>query len=182
MQIRTLIVNKRYRVIGDRGLPYIVRFFISGEAECSCPHFQERLKWRPLGRERQCKHIDAVIDYCYQKQAEAQAEAKKRPTEEMAAAALEVLVAYGRAAHTSKVSRGVAIGNAVFSLDMPTHPPEEGISACTEVVVDAAMEMLEQWNGHLSVACIAAIEKDHGKVERKGNVVTITLPEYWKKI
>lgn len=76
---------------------------------------------------------------------------------------------YGRQAHTGKVSRGTAIGFSFYSCSGP------------EVVVDAAIESLEQWNGHLSVACLNAIEKGHGKVVRKGNILTITLPEHWKK-
>jgi alpha-beta hydrolase superfamily lysophospholipase len=99
----------------------------------------------------------------------------------VAQAALEVLVAYGKAAHKSEVSRGTALGYAVYALDGRAHPIEEGTKPCVDVVVDTSMEMLEQWNGHLTVACIAAIEKGKGKVVRKGRTVTFTLPEHWER-
>lgn len=73
-------------------------------------------------------------------------------------------------------SRGRALGYAAYaSLDAPE-------------CVEAAIEMLEQWNGHLSVAAIGAIEKGrtdprYGKVlERKGNILTIQLPDHWSKL
>jgi len=47
--------------------------------------------------------------------------------------------------------------------------------------VDAAMTMLEDWNAHLAVAAVAAIEKGQGKVTRKGRKLTIILPEWWKE-
>jgi hypothetical protein len=86
-----------------------------------------------------------------------------------AKAALEILKAYGRQAYcpTAEVTPGECICIAIARLND------------TPAVVDAAIEMLEDWNGHLSVAAISAIEKGHGKVERKGRKLTITLPEWW---
>jgi hypothetical protein len=92
---------------------------------------------------------------------------KRKPTIEDARKAVQTLQAYGRTrfCKTSNPSSGQCIGLAV--------------SACTDSVVDAAMEMLEDWNYHLAVAAIAAIQQGQGRVERKGRRLTIVLPEHW---
>ena len=66
-----------------------------------------------------------------------------------------------------EVSRGRAIGFALYAACQP------------QECVDIALEMLEQWNGHLTVAAIAAIEKGQGKVSRNGRDLRIELPEHW---
>src|ERR1039458_1981607 len=72
MKIKALRGRGRYEVIGDRGIPYTVHFFSGRKlgvdfdghaAECTCPHFQERLKWldarnEALGHVMNCKHIE----------------------------------------------------------------------------------------------------------------------------
>jgi hypothetical protein len=59
---------------------------------------------------------------------------------------------------------------------------EDGsIGSCTDSVVDAAIAMLEDWNYHLAVAAIAAIQKGQGKVERLRRHLTIELPEHWDR-
>jgi hypothetical protein len=71
---------------------------------------------------------------------------------------------------TATVSRGEAIGKALFSaLD---------VADC----VALAIEVLEQWNSHLSVAAIGAIENGLGKVKRNGRQLHIQLPEHWEKL
>ena len=71
---------------------------------------------------------------------------------------------------TADVSIGTLIGHAVYAM----HD--------TGVCVDAAIEMLEECNAHLSVAAINAIEKGRGQVIRKGRTLTIILPQHWDKI
>ena len=88
--------------------------------------------------------------------------------------AVEALETRGRKYYTkesqSRISRGSAIGAALaYAIDAPA-------------ATDAAMELLEAWNGHLSVACIDAIEKGRGQVTREGRTLTIILPEHWAKI
>lgn len=95
---------------------------------------------------------------------------KSAPTREEARAAFETLVAFGRDAFSqasTPPSEGTCIGYSVY--------------AFTAGVVDAAMEMLEQWNYHLCVAAIAAIqERDNsGSCKREGRKLTIELPEWW---
>ncbi len=85
-------------------------------------------------------------------------------------AALAVLEKHGRKIFrkASQVSRGQAIGGAIYY--------QLGNEACCQL----AMEVLEQWNAHTSVAAIAAIEMQQGTVKRDGRTLTITLPEWWK--
>jgi len=95
----------------------------------------------------------------------------KPPTIEAVRKAVEILIAYGRTRYSpearSRMSRGQCIGLAVASVnDAPA-------------IVDMAIAALEDWNGHLSVACLSAIEQGQGVVERKGRMLTITLPEHW---
>ena len=94
----------------------------------------------------------------------------KTPTIEDARQAVEVLAQYGRTrfCESANPSRGQCIGIAV--------------SACTDSVVDAAVEMLEDWNYHLAVAAIAAIQKGQGTVRREGRHLTIELPEHWDRL
>jgi hypothetical protein len=63
----------------------------------------------------------------------------KKPAIDDARAAVEVLAKYGRTrfCKTATPTRGQCIGIAV--------------SACTDSVVDAAIEMLQDWNYHLAV-------------------------------
>ena len=96
------------------------------------------------------------------------------PSREEVRQALDILEAHGRNCYTDEYSatqsRGSCIGLALAHLsDPPT-------------VVDAAIEALEDWNGHLTVAAISAIEKGQGKVTRKGRKLTIMLPEWWGKM
>ncbi len=82
---------------------------------------------------------------------------------------MAALVEYGRSAfHSSEASRGQCIGYSIYA-------------ACDAAeVIDAALEMLEQWNAHLSVAALRAIERGDGKVVRKGRKLTIILPKHWE--
>jgi hypothetical protein len=91
-------------------------------------------------------------------------------TVEDARKAVETLALYGRKRFTSEAdpTPGMCIGMAV--------------SACTGDVVDAAMEMLEDWNYHLAVAAIAAIQKNQGTFKRKGRILTIKLPKHWDRL
>lgn len=89
--------------------------------------------------------------------------------------ALATLVKFGREGFKpeAKVGMGRCLGKAIAALNGEL------------VVVDAAMESLEQWNGHLSVAVIGAIEKggeEYGKVVRQGRILTIVLPESWEDV
>lgn len=98
----------------------------------------------------------------------------KTITIEQVRKAVEVLIAYGRTRYTPEArdrkSRGACIGMAVAAVnDAPS-------------IVDMAIEALEDWNGHLSVAALAAIEHGQGKMERKGRLLTIELPEHWGKL
>ena len=94
----------------------------------------------------------------------------KTPTIEDARQAVEVLALYGRNrfCESANPSRGQCIGI--------------GVSACTDAVVDAATEMLEDWNYHLCVAAIAAIQRGQGTVRRDGRHLTIELPEHWDRL
>ena len=89
------------------------------------------------------------------------------PTLDDARRAVEVLAEYGRTRFCESVtpSYGQCVGIAVAS--------------CTDAVVDAAVTMLEDWNYHLAVAAIAAIQRGQGTVKRKGRQLTIELPEHW---
>ena len=100
----------------------------------------------------------------------AQEKIAKKLTVEDARKAIEVLASYGRTRYVpeAKPTIGQCIGIA--------------IAACTDAVVDAAMEMLEDWNYHLAVAAIAAIQHGQGKVERQGRHLTIELPEHWDRL
>ena len=94
----------------------------------------------------------------------------KTPTDKQVADAVDILEARGRAMMNDpdSISRGEAIGNGLYTQLGP------------EEVVAAAMSSFEQWNGHLSVAAIQAIEKDK-TFARTGRDLHITLPEYWGK-
>lgn len=85
--------------------------------------------------------------------------------------ALAVLMRYGRQGYgaTARVGAGECLGYSIYALNDPS------------VVVDAAIESLEQWNGHLSAAVIRAIEKGEGSVHRDGRFLRITLPVSWEK-
>ena len=93
----------------------------------------------------------------------------KRPTREELNAALAVLEADGRASQKdpNSISRGMAVGNALFGL--------MGATECALV----ATEALEQWNSHLTVAAIEAIEFKRGAVTREGRDLHIILPDHW---
>lgn len=95
----------------------------------------------------------------------------RHPTGSQMQKAMEILERAGRCSRTdpSSISRATAIGNALFG---ELEPKE-----CAEV----AMESLEQWNGHLSVAAINAIEFGKGTVTRTGRDLHIVLPEHWEK-
>jgi hypothetical protein len=96
---------------------------------------------------------------------------KLRPSKEASKirAALAVLEKYGRSMfhNGSCVSTGTAVGAAIYSV--------MGAQDCVMMAVEA----LEQWNAHLAVAAIAAIEQGKGTVHREGRHLTITLPEWW---
>jgi len=94
-----------------------------------------------------------------------------KPTDAEVKAALDVLEQRGRTSRLdpTDISRARAIGFALFG--------ELTAKECAQV----AMEALEQWNGHLSVACIDAIEFGQGEVERDGRDLHITLPDHWSK-
>jgi len=96
---------------------------------------------------------------------------KHGPTLEAVRGLFDRIQLYGRTCydHKAEVSRGQCIGIAFARLSEP------------QEVVDAAMTMLEDWNAHLAVAAVAAIEKGQGKVTRKGRKLTIILPEWWKE-
>ena len=85
--------------------------------------------------------------------------------------ALAVLEKHGRKIFrkASQVSRGEAIGAAIYY--------QLGSQDCGML----AKEVLEQWNAHLAAAAIDAIEFQQGTVIREGRLLTITLPEWWKK-
>jgi hypothetical protein len=93
----------------------------------------------------------------------------KRPTDKQIRKAMEILERDGRSSRQdpNDISRARAIGNALYG---QLEPKE-----CAE----AAMESLEQWNGHLSVAAIDAIEFGRGTVTRNGRDLHIILPEHW---
>jgi hypothetical protein len=82
---------------------------------------------------------------------------------------MAVLAQYGRSAfQSSEARRGQCIGYSIYA-------------ACDAAeVIDAACEMLEEWNCHLSVAAVRAIERGDGKVVRKGRKLTILLPKHWE--
>jgi len=83
--------------------------------------------------------------------------------------ALDVLERHGRRVLRGKdVSRGRAIGCAIYY--------QLGAQDCTML----AKEALEQWNAHLAVAAIDAIECGRGTVKRDGRLLTINLPEWWE--
>jgi hypothetical protein len=96
--------------------------------------------------------------------------AAKNLTIEDARQAVEVLAQYGRTrfCKTASTTRGTCIGKAV--------------SAVTDDVVDAAISMLEDWNYHIAVAAISAIQQGQGTVLREGRHLTIELPEHWDKM
>ena len=75
--------------------------------------------------------------------------------------AIAILTMNGQAAFKSKVSKGMAIGNALSD--------ELSLPDC----VACAMEMMSQNNRHLTVAVIDALECNQGKAQRKGNILTI---------
>ena len=136
--------------------------------ECGCPHWTTRCRF--WGRD--CKHIRFVID---------RLQAIKRQKDLDVKAAIRTLEQYGRDAHQYPISKGHAIGYGVFAqamFDMPDASCEE----CAMTMVDAAMEMLEQWNCHLGVAVLNAIYHEKGRVTRKGRRVYITLPEHWRQL
>ena len=97
--------------------------------------------------------------------------AVKRPTTKQVDKAMEVIARYGRSAFnaTAEVTHGQCIGYAVYARN-------EGFICC-----DAAIEMLEEWNFHLEVALLLAVQKGQGTVSRKGRTVTIILPEHWDR-
>lgn len=96
------------------------------------------------------------------------------PRQDEVRQAIDILEAHGRRCYSDeyrdKQSRGSCIGLALAHLSDP------------QTVVDAAIEALEDWNCHLSVAAIAAIEKGQGTVNRKGRKLTIILPEWWGRM
>ena len=163
--------RNRYKVEGDHGIFYTVaqpKFNHNGpEWRCNCPHFISRLQ----GTGQPCKHIDFLVG---------ELKAKANVSEANAREAYKTLVAYGQSKHTTTVSEGEALGHACFSMEMSCDPSATTEKSC-KVVTDAAMEMLTQWNGHLSVACINAIENGKGKVTRDGRFLSIILPEHWGK-
>lgn len=94
------------------------------------------------------------------------------PTPEQARQAADILEAYGSSRYCpsarDKMTRGAKIGMA--------------LAAVTDDVVNVAVEMLQDWNFHLSVAAILAIEIGQGTVQREGRHLTITLPEHWQNM
>ena len=83
--------------------------------------------------------------------------------------AINALWEDGKQYREGRSSKGVSIGAALYG----------NLSA--EDCIDAAIEMLEQWNGHLSAAAITAIEKG-GNVTRTGRILRIELPQEWADI
>lgn len=94
----------------------------------------------------------------------------RKVSHSVAAKALKVVERFGQQGFTSEQSQGKCIGLALARL------------VGSPVVVDAAIAGLEDWNGHLSVAAVSAIERGHGTVTREGRTLTIILPEWWGKI
>ena len=92
------------------------------------------------------------------------------PTEAQARAAVNLLIRYGRMGWDVRVPDGQAFGSAVAPI------------IGNDEVARAAMAMLEDWNGHLSVAAIDAIEHGNGKVKRVGRELKITLPAHWSRM
>lgn len=89
--------------------------------------------------------------------------------------ALEVLIAEGRKFSKSEMSRGKAVGLALYSIMEPYE------------IREAAKAGLEGWNDHLSVALLIARESGtrgdvdtQGRMEICGRNVTITLPTWWE--
>jgi hypothetical protein len=90
------------------------------------------------------------------------------PTHAKVEEAIATLEQYGRAAFAkSETRRGTAIGYALY-----------GLMSAAEVV-DVAIEALEEWNGHLSVAALRAIERGDGEISRQGRDLRIRLPKHW---
>lgn len=81
---------------------------------------------------------------------------KTTPARRRAEKAITTLVEFGKDGLADNATRGQRLGYALYAFNDPS------------TVVDAAMEALEQWNGHLSVAVLAAIERGQGKVTRQG--------------
>lgn len=94
---------------------------------------------------------------------------KKPPTIEDARKAVEVLRSFGRNRlnEDAQHSYGACVGL--------------GIASVTDSVLDASMAMLEDWNYHVAVAAIAALQgmPGQGTATRKGCTLTILLPEHW---
>ena len=98
---------------------------------------------------------------------------------EQLAAAIDTLERYGRTGFSDprRVSRGTAIGYALYA-------------ACdVDSIFDAAVEALQQWNAHLLVAGLLALQRGkwgdlrgeppNGSVTRDGRHVRIKLPRWW---
>jgi hypothetical protein len=103
-------------------------------------------------------------------------DAEYRRMQAKAQEALDVLEERGRNGYcsTAEVSRGKAVGMALFSL-MEAHE-----------IRDAALTGLEQWNEHLLVAVMIATGAGSsgnadttGTMVKDGRTVTITLPKWW---
>ena len=80
--------------------------------------------------------------------------------------AINVLWENGKQYREGRSSKGISIGAALYG------------QLSAEDCVEVAIEMLEQWNGHLSAAAITAIEKG-GNVTRNGCILRIELPQEW---
>lgn len=94
------------------------------------------------------------------------------PTPDQAQAMYRKLIQFGRQrfCKTATVTDGQCIGAALYEL--------LDVSGST----DAAMEVLEQWNCHLSVALLDCVEKGNGTFSRNGRTFTATLPPYWDQM
>ena len=165
----------RYLVEGDHGVEYTVAqpcepagYKENKVWHCSCPHWVTRLQFTG----RFCKHISFLVE---------ELDSLRQVSETKAREAYTTLVAYGQSKHTGRVSEGEALGYACFALEMASDPAATIEKSC-KVVTEAAMEMLTQWNGHLSVAAIDAIENGKGKVTRDGRFLSIILPEHWGRL
>lgn len=136
--------------------------------ECGCPHWTTRCQFWG----RNCKHIRFVVDRLH---------VIARQKELDATAAIRTLEQYGRDAYSQPISKGTAIGYGVFARAMHDMP-DASCEDCAMTMVDAAIEMLTQWNCHLGAEILNVIYHEKGRVTRKGRRVYITLPEHWRML
>jgi hypothetical protein len=96
----------------------------------------------------------------------------RKPSAKAVRKAVEILEAYGRSSFNvpEGVSQGTTVGHALMAV-------LEGHG-----IADAAAEMFEEGNFHVTAAIVRCLHDGKGKFKRKGNRVSITLPEFWKQV